>query len=190
MTEKISLRADCARCAALCCVALAFDSGALFRVDKAAGEPCPHLTGCGDCGIHRSRAEYGFGGCIAYDCLGAGQRVTQSLFQARTWLDDRSLLGPMMAAFLTVRRAHDLLLLLRQASRLPLGAADRRLLAVLETAIEEAGAGSAAVARLADATHDFLRGLRRYVAEGDAAAAGEVERHDELASNPAQITTN
>jgi hypothetical protein len=39
------LRAECARCAALCCVTLAFDASDLFAFDKAAGEPCPHFDG-------------------------------------------------------------------------------------------------------------------------------------------------
>lgn len=163
MTE-ITLRSDCGRCSALCCVALAFDKGDMFGLDKGADEPCPHLTRCGGCGIHGSRAEQGFRGCIGYDCLGAGQRVTQRLFGGRSWLDDHSLLGPMVTAFLAVRRAHELLLLLRQAARLPLSGEDRRRLAWLEAALEEAGASSVAIAGLADETHGFLRGLRRYVA--------------------------
>lgn len=163
MTE-ITLRPDCARCAALCCVAFAFDRGEFFAVDKAAGEPCPHLTSCGACGIYRSRAERGFRGCMGYDCLGAGQRVTQQLFDGRSWLEDASLLAPMVTAFLAVQRAHELLLLLRQAGRLPLSGTDRRRLASLEAAVEGAGASSAAVAGLAEETHGFLRSLRRYVA--------------------------
>jgi hypothetical protein len=107
-----TLRADCTRCAALCCVALAFDRSALFAYDKKAGEACRHLDRNGRCAIHASRKEVGFGGCAAYDCLGAGQFVTQTVFGGRSWRDDASLLGPMIMAFALVRELRGLLLLL------------------------------------------------------------------------------
>lgn len=154
------LRADCARCAALCCVALAFDKSPLFGLDKPAGERCLHLEACGRCRIHAERAQRGFGGCVAYDCLGAGQRVTQDLFGGRTWLRDPGLLGPMAEAFLTVTRAHRLLQLLRLAEALPLSRRDRRRRARLEAALVAAGANGAAVAALELDTQAFLQSLR------------------------------
>lgn len=114
------LRADCARCAALCCVALAFDRSALFASDKAAGEPCANLGAKGRCAIHAERAAKGFAGCEAYQCLGAGQAVTQGLFGGKSWQDDPALLGPMMRAFAVLRPAHETLDLLRRATRLSL----------------------------------------------------------------------
>lgn len=161
---KITLRPDCGRCAALCCVALAFDRGALFGFDKAAGEACAHLTVCGRCAIHRSRARRGFGGCVGYDCLGAGQRVTQDLFGGRTWRDDPALLAPMSEAFVVVRRAHDLLMLLRQARRLPLSGNERRRSAELAASLVAAEASATEVAGLEVEARGFLRGLRRYLA--------------------------
>jgi hypothetical protein len=59
------LRADCARCAALCCLALAFDRSPLFAFDKAAGEPCANLGSRGRCLIYAERAAKGFAGCQA-----------------------------------------------------------------------------------------------------------------------------
>src|ERR1700760_3571540 len=102
MTDT-TLRADCARCAALCCVAFAFERSEAFADDKAAAEPCVHLDTCGQCAIHARRAERGYGGCVGYDCHGAGQWVTQVLFAGRAWRDDLALLGPMSAAFITVQ---------------------------------------------------------------------------------------
>lgn len=98
-----SLRADCARCAALCCVALAFDHSALFAFDKPAGEPCPYLLATCRCRIHESLAVSGFSGCAAYDCHGAGPYVTQQLFGGQSWRDDPLLLEPMMEAFAQIR---------------------------------------------------------------------------------------
>lgn len=160
---KIELSPDCGRCAALCCVALAFDRGGLFGFDKPAGEACRHLASGGGCSIYSDRARSGFAGCVGYDCHGAGQRVTQDMFGGVSWPEDRSRLREMSAAFAVVRRAHELLMLLRQAQGLPLSPTERRRLDDLEAAIEVAGASAEAVAAQAEKTHAFLRGLRRHV---------------------------
>jgi cbb3-type cytochrome oxidase subunit 3 len=115
-----SLTADCARCAALCCVAYAFDRSSQFAFDKAANRPCPNLTLANSCGIHAQLAESGFGGCASYDCHGAGQAVTQEIFGGRSWRDDPHLLKPMAAAFRVVREAHELAIMLEAAASLPL----------------------------------------------------------------------
>ncbi len=73
MTELV---ADCARCSALCCVLPAFARSADFALDKPAGRPCPNLRADDRCGIHDSLRSRGFPGCDAYDCFGAGQRVS------------------------------------------------------------------------------------------------------------------
>ncbi|MDF2231043.1 hypothetical protein P2H44_00600 [Albimonas sp. CAU 1670] len=110
---------DCGACAALCCVALAFDRSPLFAFDKPAGEPCRHLSGHA-CRIHPRLEAEGFGGCVRYDCLGAGQRVVQQVFAGRSWREDPALLAPMMEAFRALRRARELSQLLDAAARLPL----------------------------------------------------------------------
>ncbi|GKX35161.1 MAG: hypothetical protein MnENMB40S_27790 [Rhizobiaceae bacterium MnEN-MB40S] len=61
-----------------------------------------------------------------YSCLGAGQRVTQDIFQGRSWKDDQSLLKPMMEAFRGMRLVHDLALLMNEAAKLPLQPRERR----------------------------------------------------------------
>ncbi|MCJ7996833.1 hypothetical protein J5N58_20425 [Rhizobium cremeum] len=116
----ISLRSDCERCAALCCVGLAFDRSDLFAIDKEAGSPCPNLNACGRCRIHSNLADVGFRGCVQYDCLGAGQRVVQDFFGGKSWLENADLLAPMMEAFWVTRIAHEHLELLEVATSFPL----------------------------------------------------------------------
>ena len=165
----VTLRADCARCAALCCVALAFDRSKLFAIDKAAGACCPHLGGAGKCRIHAERAVRGFGGCLGYDCLGAGQRVVQQLFGGASWQDEPALLQPMLHAFAVVGRVHELLALLEEAKKLPLSRPERRRLRALVRRLEAtADAARTAVWNdsLAQSVRTFLRSLERRVLEG------------------------
>lgn len=124
-------RADCSQCAALCCAAFPFENSEDFGVEKAAGEPCLHLRGGGQCGIHADKAERGFSGCVRYDCAGVGQLVTQSLFGGRTWQDEPDLLAPMLEAFLGMRLARDVEDLLVAAGGLPLDATERQNLTLL-----------------------------------------------------------
>ena len=70
------LTADCAACAALCCVVYPLDASEAFAHAKPAGVPCRHLGPGGRCGIHHQLVERGYPGCAAYDCFGAGQRAT------------------------------------------------------------------------------------------------------------------
>jgi len=67
--------ADCAQCAALCCVHTTFTKSADFAIDKPAGTPCPNLGEDHRCTIHADLRPSGFVGCVAFDCFGAGQRV-------------------------------------------------------------------------------------------------------------------
>nr|BFE68040.1 hypothetical protein GCM10020092_013410 [Actinoplanes digitatis] len=66
----LELRADCGRCAGLCCVAPAFARSADFAIDKPAGRPCPNLAEDFRCGIHERLPEKGFRGCVVFDCFG------------------------------------------------------------------------------------------------------------------------
>lgn len=133
-----ALRADCARCAALCCVALAFDRGPMFAFDKAAGVPCPNLSGDNRCAVHARLAAEGMAGCVSYDCLGAGQRVT-AMFAGRSWRDDADTARAMFRAFAAMRRAQELVSLLRAAVRLPLSPERARRRADLERECAPAG---------------------------------------------------
>jgi len=175
-----TLRADCARCAGLCCVALAFDRSALFAFDKAAGEPCLNLGACGGCRIHAEREREGFAGCVAYDCLGAGQRVVQEVFAGRSWREDPALLAPMLRAFEAMREVHGLLLLLSQASRLALTLAEQDALAELEAALQPKDGwsarslGRAPLAEITQQVRGFLAPLRdQLLLEASPAAYGD-----------------
>lgn len=112
---RIELVADCARCAALCCVAPAFAASADFAIDKPAGRPCPNLRTDLQCGIHDRLRPAGFPGCVAFDCFGAGQRVTQVTFGGRDWRSSPELAAGMFAAFRVMRELHELLRHLTEA---------------------------------------------------------------------------
>lgn len=160
-----ALEGDCANCTALCCIAFAFDVSESFGCEKAAGDPCPHLGGDSRCSIHADRAKRGFSGCIGYDCLGAGQRVTQELFPQQSWQDSDALRERMLAAFRAMREVHRLLDLLRLTERLPLDPAQRKAREDLTAALLPEGWSEADLAvfeagPLPKAVAGFLTGLR------------------------------
>jgi hypothetical protein len=107
------LLADCGSCVGLCCVALGLTRSADFAIDKPPDQACPNLMVDHRCAVHPVLAETGFGGCVAYDCLGAGQKVVQVVFAG-----DVSVPRPeLTAAFRTVGPLHELLWYLRDALR-------------------------------------------------------------------------
>lgn len=112
------LRADCARCAGLCCVAPAFSASSEFAITKPAATACPNLLADSRCGIHDRLRESGFPGCTVYDCFGAGQQLIQITFGGRDWRDDRELAARMFAAFPVLRQLHELLYYLHEARTL------------------------------------------------------------------------
>jgi len=114
---SLSLVADCANCAGLCCVALPFATSADFPVDKAGGEPCHNLQPEFRCGIHDRLAESGFRGCTVFDCFGAGQQVSQVTFAGRDWRSTPGTAGPMFAVFAVMRQLHEMLFYLTEALR-------------------------------------------------------------------------
>jgi len=105
----MELRADCARCFALCCVAPGFAASADFAIDKPAGRPCPNLRADFRCAIHHRLRERGFAGCTVYDCFGAGQRVSQETFAGRDWRRHPEFAAQMFAVFPVMRALHELL---------------------------------------------------------------------------------
>jgi len=125
---RSGLRADCARCVGLCCVAPAFAASADFAIDKPAGRPCPHLGAAFGCTIHQDLRERGFPGCAVFDCFGAGQQVVQVTFAGavtgRTpdWRADPELAGQLFDTFTVMRQLHELLWYLSTALTLPTGA--------------------------------------------------------------------
>jgi hypothetical protein len=117
----IELRADCARCFGLCCVAPAFVASADFAIDKEPGRPCPNLRADFGCGIHDRLRPSGFPGCAVYDCFGAGQTVART-FGGRDWRAHPEIAPAMFGVFATMRHLHELLWYLAEAARLPAAA--------------------------------------------------------------------
>ncbi|MGN8245899.1 pentapeptide repeat-containing protein [Cellulomonas soli] len=115
LDPRVRLRADCSRCAALCCIALPFHRSSEFAFDKAGGQPCRNLADDFRCRVHAELRPLGMAGCTTFDCLGAGQHVTQVGFGGRTWREDPSIAATMFGAFATVRRLHELLWYLADA---------------------------------------------------------------------------
>ena len=79
---------DCSACAAMCCVAHAFEKEpGIFSFDKAAGEVCDNLTRVEEsthrfqCSIWAELGRIGCNGCLNYGCGGAGNEITK-LFES------------------------------------------------------------------------------------------------------------
>lgn len=113
--SETSFRGDCGRCAGLCCVMLGFDRGPHFAFDKSAGEACGHLTHGHRCAIHARLAAEGMSGCMRFDCMGAGQLVTQ-MFRGLTPQTSPAVSWAMSLAFARTREVQTLRRLLRDAS--------------------------------------------------------------------------
>jgi hypothetical protein len=124
------LRADCSRCAGLCCVAPAFTASADFAVDKPAGVACPNLRDDFRCGIHAELRPRGFPGCEVFDCFGAGQQLTQVTFGGRSWREEPGLAAAQFAVLPVMRQLHEMLWHLTEAAtHVPSLAAEARAVA-------------------------------------------------------------
>jgi pentapeptide repeat protein len=130
------LRADCARCAGLCCVAPAFAASADFAITKPAGHACPNLRPDSRCAVHQRLRGTGFAGCATYDCFGAGQQVIQHTYGGRSWRDDPELAAQMFAVFAVVRDLHELLWYLHAAATAARATAAQPLEAALTASTE------------------------------------------------------
>lgn len=121
---RSDLKPDCERCCGLCCVAPAFARSSDFAIDKAPGVACPNLTRDFRCSIHERLRPEGFSGCVAFDCFGAGQKVTQITFGGDNWRQSRKIASQMFEAFSIMLKLHSMLTYLNEALGL---AAARRL---------------------------------------------------------------
>lgn len=113
------LKADCSACVALCCVIPPFDASQGFGFDKPAETPCQHLCADHRCGIHDALIPRGFEGCVAFDCLGAGQRLTAlavERFGSADWRDRPEVARWLFAAYPRLRRAQEWLAQLNLAA--------------------------------------------------------------------------
>ncbi|NQV57759.1 MAG: hypothetical protein HQ503_17990 [Rhodospirillales bacterium] len=99
--DKEKLIPDCAACDALCCVAPDFDTS---NYRKPAGVPCRNLDlDTLGCQIYKSREALSFTFCANFNCLGAGQAVTE-LFRdfGRNWRSDEKIAKVEYDVFLLV----------------------------------------------------------------------------------------
>jgi hypothetical protein len=115
MRDEYRLRADCARCCGLCCVAPAFDAEQGFGFDKPAHTACRNLERNHRCIIHDELRDRGFPACATFDCFGAGQRVTQQLFGGESWQTSPETAARMFSLYARYRVLHELMALLELA---------------------------------------------------------------------------
>ncbi len=115
-----SVRANCEACCGLCCTMLYFAKSDGFPKDKPAGVPCGFLQTDFRCGVHAELAERKYKGCMAYDCLGAGQKVTQEIYGGHSFREQSVPAEEMAQVFLKVWQLQQILCyLLEAASLLP-----------------------------------------------------------------------
>ncbi len=94
-----TFRADCSSCCGLCCVVPDQLTLQGFPSDKPAEAPCRYLNGNHRCSIHATRPIHGYAACGGFDCFGAGQWITQSLFGGAHWTHSPDVARQMFAAY-------------------------------------------------------------------------------------------
>ncbi|EQB35307.1 MULTISPECIES: pentapeptide repeat-containing protein [Virgibacillus] len=109
------LKSDCNNCFGLCCVALPYTKSADFPFNKDGGEPCRNLCLNNRCSIHDQLREKGFRGCVTYECFGAGQHVSQNIYDGGDWRNNSERAKEMFAVFPIVQQLHEMLWYLNQA---------------------------------------------------------------------------
>ncbi|WP_042346665.1 pentapeptide repeat-containing protein [Bacillus massiliigorillae] len=109
------LSANCEDCFGLCCVALPFAKSADFAFDKDGGTPCPNLQSDYRCGIHNNLRQKGFRGCTAFECFGAGQKVSQVTYKGNDWRDNTSIAKEMFDILPIMQQLHEMLWYLNEA---------------------------------------------------------------------------
>lgn len=113
--DRSGLRADCEKCFGLCCVALYFSASEGFPVDKEAGQPCMNLQPDFHCRVYPDLIQQGLKGCVAFDCFGAGQKVSEVSFGGQDWQNHPEITEKMFKVFLIMRQLHELLWYLTDA---------------------------------------------------------------------------
>lgn len=103
------LSIDCEKCSGLCCTALFFSKMDGFPQDKKAGISCMNLETNFRCSIHASLLKKNMKGCLAYDCFGAGQKVTQNIFGGESWREVPKKSEEIFKVFLVVYQFHQIL---------------------------------------------------------------------------------
>jgi uncharacterized protein YjbI with pentapeptide repeats len=112
------LKSDCNNCFGLCCVALPYAKSADFPFNKDGGDPCRNLCVDNRCNIHNQLREKGFRGCVSYECFGAGQHVSQTIYGGGDWRNNSGHAIEMFEVYPLVQQLHEMLWYLNQALRL------------------------------------------------------------------------
>ncbi|BCJ96800.1 hypothetical protein acsn021_43690 [Anaerocolumna cellulosilytica] len=108
------LKIDCSKCSGLCCTALFFSEMDGFPEDKAAGKPCINLQSDFRCKVHTELMKRNMKGCIGYDCFGAGQKVTEAIYNSN-WRTEPTKSQEMFNVFLVTFQIHQILYFLAEA---------------------------------------------------------------------------
>lgn len=161
--DETTYAADCSKCFGLCCTALSFERSEQFGHDKMAGAPCQYLQADFRCRIHERLDALGYGGCDAFDCLGAGPRASAA-FAAENWRRDTAVARRLYARFSQLLLLQEMRQALNTAERLdiPVELHGKRL-ALLAEVGAEADSGAVNVTRSGQAVLNeakaFLKGL-------------------------------
>lgn len=110
------LKIDCKNCCGLCCSALYCFKTEGFPADKAAGVPCRNLMPDFRCKVHTTLEKHKLKGCIAYDCLGSGQKVTRNIYKGLNWKEVSEAAKQIYEVFLIVHELHQMLWYLAETS--------------------------------------------------------------------------
>lgn len=110
-----SLQSDCQSCFGLCCTALNIVASSDFAINKPAGTPCPNLQDNYSCHIHSQLRETGFKGCTVFDCLGAGQQVSQVTFHGQDWRQSREHADKMFRVFPIMEQLYEMIAYVAEA---------------------------------------------------------------------------
>lgn len=113
--DNMELKADCDNCFGLCCVALPYSKSADFAFDKEAGTPCQNLQSDYRCGIHNNLRNKGFQGCTAFECFGAGQKVSKVTYDGTDWRENLNIAKEMFRVFPIMQQLHEMLCYLAEA---------------------------------------------------------------------------
>jgi hypothetical protein len=91
------------------CVALPYAKSADFAFDKDGGIPCRNLHSNYLCGIHNDLRDIGFRGCSAYECFGAGQKVSQITYNGKDWQLNKEIAQEMFDLYPIMQQLDEML---------------------------------------------------------------------------------
>lgn len=109
------MKADCTKCFSLCCTALNIVASSDFSINKPAGTPCLNLQPNYSCQIHSQLRDKGFKGCTVFDCLGAGQVVSQVTFKGQSWRGNPEIGKKMFQVFPIMEQLHEMIAYVSEA---------------------------------------------------------------------------